>query len=146
MTLEYKKEYFSISTDPAKLDVSVIHNFLANSYWAKNIPRDVLEKSINNCVNYGVYTDNALIGYARVLTDFSTVAYLADVFIIEEYRGKGLAKWLMECILAHPELQHIRTWMLKTHDAHGLYEKYGFSAPEKPDTIMEKRIVKNYPA
>lgn len=110
----------------------------------KNIPRDVLEKSIDNCVNYGVYTDNVLIGYARVLTDHSTFAYLADVFIIEEHRGKGLSKWLMECMLAHPELQNIRTWMLKTQDTHGLYEKYGFSTPENPDSIMGKRVVKSY--
>lgn len=145
MALEYQKEDYSISTDPAKLDISLIHDFLANSYWAKNIPRDVLEKSIDHCLNYGVYADNELIGYARVLTDYSTFAYLADVFIIEEHRGKGLSKWLMECILIHPGLQNIRTWMLKTHDAHGLYEKYGFTAPENPGSIMEKRVVKSYP-
>jgi GNAT superfamily N-acetyltransferase len=145
MALVYQREDYSISTDPAKLDIGSIHDFLANSYWAKNIPLDVLKKSIGNCLNYGVFTENAQIGYARVLTDYSTFAYLADVFIIEEHRGKGLSKWLMECILAHPELKNIRTWMLKTHEAHGLYEKYGFSAPEKPETIMEKRVVKNYP-
>ena len=145
MILEFQKEDYSISTDPTKLDIDVIHDFLTNSYWAKNIPIGVVQKSVDNCLNYGMYIDNALVGYARVVTDYSTFAYLADVFIIEEHRGKGLSKWLMDSILSHPELQFIRTWMLKTQDTHGLYEKYGFTAPEKPDTIMEKRIVKNYP-
>lgn len=145
MVLEYQKENYFISTDPVKLDITVIHDFLSNSYWAKNMPRDVLEKSIKNSLNYGLFINGSQIGYARVLTDFSTFAYLADVFIIEAYRNKGLSKWLMECILSHPELQKIRTWMLKTSDAHGLYEKFGFKAPESPNSIMEKRVVKNYP-
>lgn len=145
MNLEYRKNDYLISTDTSKLDIDSIHKFLAGSYWAKNMPRDVLEKSIMNSLNYGVYSGDNLIGYARVQTDYATFAYLADVFIVEEYRGKGLSKWLMECLLAHPELENIRTWMLKTEDAHGLYEKFGFAAPEKPASIMEKRVVKSYP-
>ena len=139
MILKFQKENYSISTDPAKLDIDSIHDFLANSDWAKNIPLDVVKKSIDNCLNYGVYIDNSLIGYARVLTDYSTFAYLADVFILEEHRGKGLSKWLLDCILAHPELQDLRTWMLKTQDAHGLYEKFGFNVASNPEQIMEKK-------
>jgi GNAT superfamily N-acetyltransferase len=145
MILQYQKDNFSISTDPEKLDLTLIHNFLSNSYWAKNMPREVLEKSVRHSLNYGVYLNGSQIGYARVLTDYATFAYLADVFIIEAHRKKGLSKWLMECILAHPELQKIRTWMLKTTDAHGLYAKFGFNPPERPDSIMEKRVVKSYP-
>ena len=146
MILQYQKDNFTVSTDPAKLDRTLIHDFLSNSYWAKNMPREILEKSIKHSLNYGVYLEDSQIGYARVLTDYATFAYLADVFIIETHRRKGLSKWLMECILSHPELQKIRTWMLKTTDAHGLYEKFGFGPPEKPSSIMEKRVVKNYPA
>ena len=146
MTLEYHKDNYSISTDTAKLDISLIHDFLSNSYWAKNIPRDILQKSIQHSLNYGVYLNDSQIGYARVLTDFATFAYLADVFIVEAHRKKGLSRWLMECMMAHPEPQNIRIWMLKTSDAHGLYEKFGFAAPENPGSIMEKRVIKNYPA
>ena len=145
MILEYQKDNYFISTDAAKLDLKLIHDFLSNSYWAKNIPRDVLEKSIRHSLNYGVYLNVSQIGYARVLTDYATFAYLADVFIVEEHRKKGLSKWLMECILTHPEIQKIRTWMLKTTDAHGLYKKFGFNPPENPNSIMEKRVVKSYP-
>jgi GNAT superfamily N-acetyltransferase len=144
MILEYQKENYSISTDPSKLDISVIHDFLANTYWAKNIPRDILEKSIDNSLNYGIYSGTSQIGYARVVTDFSTFAYLADVFIVKEQRQKGLSKWLMECILDNPELLNIRSWLLKTSDVHGLYEKFGFTAPASPDSIMEKRVIKDY--
>lgn len=146
MVLEYQKDGYSISTDQSKLEIDVIHEFLTSCYWAKNIPFDVVEKSVRNCLSYGVYKDDRMIGFARVLTDYATFAYLADVFILEEFRGRGLSKWLMECMLEHPELQKIRTWMLKTEDAHSLYEKYGFTAPDNPHKIMEKRVLKFYTA
>jgi len=123
---ENKDDYF-ISTNPALLDVDVIYNFLSGeSYWAKNIPRDVVEKSIANSLCFGLYHHNKQIGFARLITDKATFAYLADVFIISEYRGKGLSKWMIQVIHAHPELQGLRRWVLATQDAHGLYEQFGW--------------------
>ncbi|HEY6062464.1 MAG TPA: GNAT family N-acetyltransferase [Chitinophagaceae bacterium] len=122
-----RKEYL-ISTDPSLLHIDVIHNYLSKeSYWAQDIPGDVVEKSIRNSLCFGLYEKNKQIGFARLVTDQATFAYLADVFILEEYRGKGLAKWLMETIQAHPELQGLRRWMLGTRDAHSLYEQFGWT-------------------
>ena len=122
-----KDDYF-ISTDPSLLERDIIYNFLSEeSYWAKNIPRDVVEKSISNSLCFGIYHHNKQIGFARLITDKSTLAYLADVFIIPEYRGKGLSKWLMQVIHAHPEMQGLRRWLLGTRDAHGLYEQLGWT-------------------
>ncbi len=122
-----KDDYF-ISTDPFLLELDVIHNYLSEeSYWAKNIPRDVVEKSISNSLCFGIYHHNKQIGFARLITDKSTLAYLADVFIIPEYRGKGLSKWLIQVIHAHPELQGLRRWLLGTRDAHNLYEQLGWT-------------------
>ena len=122
-----KDDYF-ISTDPSLLEQDIIYNYLSEeSYWAKNIPRDVVEKSISNSLCFGIYHHNSQIGFARLVTDKSTFAYLADVFIIPEYRGKGLSKWLMQVIHAHPEMQGLRRWLLGTRDAHGLYEQLGWT-------------------
>ncbi len=120
--------YF-ISNDKGLLNVSMIHDYLCNtSYWAQNIPIDVVEKSINFSLCFGVYTtDKKQVGFARMVTDRATFGYLADVFILEEHRGKGLSKWLIEVIQSHPELQGLRRWMLGTRDAHQLYEKFGWS-------------------
>lgn len=129
---------FLLSTDKAKLQLHVIHGFLANeSYWARNIPRAVVEKSIANALCFGVYEDEQQIGFARVITDNATFAYLADVFVLPVYRGRGLAKWMMSCILAHLELQGLRRWLLATRDAHALYAQCGFHALEKPESFME---------
>lgn len=129
---------FLLSTDKAKLQLHVIHGFLANeSYWARNIPRAIVEKSIANALCFGVYEDEQQIGFARVITDNATFAYLADVFVLPVYRGRGLAKWLMSCIVSHPELQGLRRWLLATRDAHALYAQYGFRALEKPERFME---------
>jgi GNAT superfamily N-acetyltransferase len=131
ITKEYyqaKKDNYQISTDPALLDVDVIYNYLSHeSYWAKNIPRDVVEKSINNSLCFGLYHHNKQIGFARLVTDKATFAYLADVFVLEEYRGNGLSKWLIQVIHAHPELKGLRRWVLGTRDAHGLYEQFGWT-------------------
>lgn len=145
MNLIYQMDGFIITTDKSKLQIEVVHGFLKQSYWAKNIPSGVIEKAIQNSLCYGLFIGDNQIGFARVMTDYATFAYIADVFILEQHRGIGLSKWLMECILSHPELQAIRTWMLKTRDAHGLYSKFGFNQPEEPELIMEKKVVRAYP-
>ncbi|MBL7723971.1 MAG: GNAT family N-acetyltransferase [Chitinophagaceae bacterium] len=130
MTLHYEagREEFMISTDPALLNVDVIHDYLSNqSYWAQNIPKEVVQKSIINSLSFGLYFKGQQIGFARLVTDKATFAYLADVFILKEHQGKGLSKWLMEIIQSHPELQGLRRWMLGTRDAHGLYEQFGWT-------------------
>jgi GNAT superfamily N-acetyltransferase len=124
--MEWTKDDFSISTDKQKLAVDKIHSFLSKSYWAENIPLDVVQRSINGSLCFGVYRQEKQIGFARVITDEATFAYLCDVYIEEAYRGKGLAKWLMETILAYPTLQGLRRFMLATRDAHGLYKQVGF--------------------
>ena len=127
---EARREEYFITTDPSLLQVDIIHHYLSKeSYWAKHIPRDVVERSISNSLCFGLYEKDKQIGFARLVTDRATFAYLADVFILEEYRGKGLAKWLMETIQAHPELKGLRRWMLGTRDAHGLYEQLGWIKP-----------------
>ena len=130
-------EEFIFTSDKTKLQIDVIHNFLKNTYWAKNIPNEVVKKSIENSLCFGVYHKNIQVGFARVVTDSATFAYLADVFILENYRRKGLSKQLMKYILEYPELQKLRTWILKTKDAHGLYKKFGFASPKFPERVME---------
>ena len=120
----FSKDNYSISTDKSKLDLSVIHGFLSTSYWAEDIPVEIVKKSIENSLCFGVYSENTQIGFARVISDYTTFAYLADVFIIEEERGKGLSKWLMECILKHEQLQGLRNFCLLTRDAHFLYAPF----------------------
>ncbi len=122
------KENYLISTNASKLDIDVIYHYLCEeSYWAKGIPRAVVEKSIANSLCFGLYYNNEQVGFARVITDKATFAYLGDVFILHEHRGKGLSKWLMQTIHAHPELQGLRRWLLGTRDAHGLYEQVGWT-------------------
>ena len=117
---------FTISAEREKLDIDVIHTFLTNSYWAEGISKDVIRKSIEGSLCFGIYDDDKQIGFARMITDKATFAYLADVFVIEEYQGRGLSKWLIENIMSHPDLQGLRRMMLATRDAHGLYSKFGF--------------------
>ena len=119
---------YLISTDPSLLNVDTICNYLSGeSYWAKNIPRQVVEKSIANSLCFGLYHNNKQVGFARLVTDKATFAYLADVFILPGYRGNSLSKWMMQVIHAHPELQGLRRWVLGTRDAHGLYEQFGWT-------------------
>jgi N-acetylglutamate synthase-like GNAT family acetyltransferase len=123
-----EKEDYKVSTDPGELDLAVIHKYLSEeSYWAQEIPFDIVEKAIANSLCFGLYKNNRQIGFARLVTDKATFAYLADVFVLEEYRGQGLSKWLMEVIQSHPELQGLRRWMLMTRDAQGLYEQFGWT-------------------
>jgi GNAT superfamily N-acetyltransferase len=137
-----------VSTDNSKLDIGMIHDYLTNqSYWAKNIPRDVVERSIGNSLCFGIYEGEKQIGFARLVTDKATFAYLADVFILEDHRGKGLSKWLIEVIQTHPDMQGLRRWMLGTRDAHGLYEKFGWTVLDE-DTrkrFMQRHFKNVYP-
>lgn len=126
-TTDSKKDGYFISTDPSKLDIEVIHQYLSKeSYWAQNIPLEVVERSVANSFCFGLYHANKQVGFARLITDKATFAYLADVFILTEHRGKGLSKWMIGFIHSHPELQGLRRWMLGTKDAHGLYKQFGW--------------------
>ncbi len=130
------RDGYIIHTDPARLDLDAIHKFLKSAYWSRGVPRRVVERAIEGSINFGLYgpSDN-LMGYARVVSDRATIAYLTDLLVLEDARGRGLATWLMECILAHPELQGLRRWALATADAHGLYAKFGF-APALDGHVM----------
>jgi GNAT superfamily N-acetyltransferase len=128
---------FEISTDAARLDLTIVHGFLTNSYWARGIPLETVQRSIENSLCFGIYHSDRQIGFARAITDRATFAYLADVFVVPAYRGRGLSKWLMQCILEHPDLQGLRLWMLATQDAHGLYERYWFTPLKRPERWME---------
>lgn len=129
---------YTISTDPHKMDVEAIYTYLARSYWAEGRTKATVEKSLRHSLNFGVFTGTgAQVGFARVITDYATFAYLADVYILEEHRGKGLSKWLMQTIMAHPDLQGLRRWSLATRDAHGLYAQFGFTPLPKPEIWMQ---------
>jgi len=128
---------YQMSTDRQRIDIAAVHAFLTQSYWSAGIPRGVVERAIENSLCFGVYFGAQQVGFARVITDKATFAYLADVFIIESHRGKGLSKWLMEFVTAHEELQGLRRFLLATKDAHALYAKFGFEALGNPSRIME---------
>jgi GNAT superfamily N-acetyltransferase len=127
-----------VTTDPRKIDRDLVHGFLAASYWSKGITRQVFERSIANAICFSLYDGDAQVGFARVVTDRATFAYLADVFVLEGHRGRGHARLLMETIVAHPDLQGLRRWVLATRDAHGLYARYGFTPLAAPDRFMER--------
>ena len=128
-----------ISIDKNKLNMELIYNYLSASYWGKNYTFDSVKKSIQNSFCFGVYIDNRQIGFARVITDFVNLAYLADVFIIEEFQGQGIGKYLLDVVFNHPELNNIKKWMLATQDAAGLYKKYGFNFLATPQIYMERK-------
>ena len=134
---ERRKGKFVISTDEERFDLDMVHGFLTESYWAEGISREVVARSIQNSLCFGVFGDGKQIGFARVISDYATFAYIGDVFVLESYRGHGLGKWLMECVIGHPWLQGLRRWTLLTRDAHGLYGQFGFTPLKKPDRYME---------
>lgn len=137
----WKRGRFVVSTDPALLDVDVVHRWLSeSSYWVPGIPRAVVGHAMEHSLNCGLYADDGTrqIGLARLITDYSTFVYVCDVFVLGEFRGQGLGIWLMECVAMHPDLQGMRRWMLGTKDAHALYEKTGFTSVAPPDRWMEK--------
>jgi GNAT superfamily N-acetyltransferase len=129
---------YRISTQVKDMDLSVIHGYLSHSYWAKNIPFNIVETAINNSLCFGVFTQSGIqVAFARMITDTATFAYLADVFVLEEHRGKEISKWLMQEIIEHPKLQGIRRMALATSDAHGLYQQLGFKTLNSPESFME---------
>jgi GNAT superfamily N-acetyltransferase len=145
--MEWQKNSYIISTDSKWIDREVVYKYLSEeSYWAKNIPYDIVSRAIDHSLCFGVYEDGKeMVGFARILSDYATFANVLDVFILSPSRGMGLSKWLMECIFLHPDLQNLRSWALKTRDAHGLYRKYGFELPKHPDKIMERIMQNPYP-
>jgi len=135
---ELIQQGYHISTDKSLLDFDMMFNYLSKeSYWNKGIPAEVLRKALDNAMCFGVYHDKKQIGFAKVVTDKATFAYLADVFVLEQYRGLGLSKWLVQTIKAHPDLQTLRRWMLATADAHGLYAQFGFEPINNPERWMQ---------
>ena len=136
---EWRKADFVISTDRSRLNIEFIHSFLSTrAYWAIGRSLDVVQRAIENSLNFGVFDASKQIGFARVVTDYSTFAWVADVFIIEDYRGRGLGVWLMEIITSHPQLQGFHRWILATRDAHDLYRRFGFNELANPQRYKEK--------
>jgi GNAT superfamily N-acetyltransferase len=138
MSHEWRRGEILVSTDPARLDYEFVHRFLTASYWARGISLATVRRSIEESIPFGLFEVPRQIGFARVITDRATFAYLADVFVIEEHRGRGLSRLLMEAVVAHPELQDLRRWVLLTRDAHGLYRKFGFTELHQPERYMER--------
>lgn len=134
---EWSRGPYRISTNPAEIDVSVVHGFLSDAYWAKGISRPTVERSIANSVPFGLYRDGEQVGFARVVSDQATFAYLCDVFVLPPFRGQGMGRWLCETARSHPGLQGIRRWLLATLDAHGLYAGIGFESLARPERFME---------
>jgi GNAT superfamily N-acetyltransferase len=130
---------YDISTDPSRLQLAAIHAYLTRSYWSPGVPEDVVARAIANSLCFGIYLGEAQVGFARVVTDKASFAYLADVYVLEEHRRQGLSKRLVEAIQAHPDLQELRRFMLATRDAHGLYAQFGFKPVAAPERLMERR-------
>jgi GNAT superfamily N-acetyltransferase len=136
---EWQRGDYTISTDNKRLDLNVIHDFISNqSYWGQGRALETVERALDHSLNFGVFNNQQQVGFARVVTDFATFAWVADVFIIKDHRKQGLSKWLMETVLAHPELQGFRRWVLATKDAHELYRRFGFFELKRPERWMER--------
>lgn len=143
--MQLKRDEFTISTDKAWLEVPMIHEFLSKeSYWAQDRTLEQTKRAIENSLCFGLYNGEKQIGFARVVSDLATFAYIGDVFVLEEYRGQGLSKWLMEAIVSHPDLQGLRRWVLATRDAHGLYAQFEFTALKFPERWMERTAPNAY--
>lgn len=135
---DWRKGDYLISTDPTRLNAALIHDFISNqSYWGQGRRIETVQRALSNSLNFGIYKGDEQVGFARVVTDYCTFAWLADVFVIENQRGMGLSKWLMEVIISHPQLISMRRWVLATKDAHGLYEQFGFEPLLQPERWME---------
>ena len=138
MSHEHRHDGYAISDDPARLDVGAVHAFLRRSYWAEGIPYETVARAVKHSLCFGAYTtDGIQVGFARVVSDYATYSWLADVYVLEEHRGRGLSKALMRAVLSHPRLQGLRRFQLGTRDAHGLYAQFGFKPPLFPDRFME---------
>ncbi len=137
--MEWHHDGYVVSDDRARVDERAVHAYLERSYWAAQIPFETVRKSLDQSLCFGLYApDGAQVGFSRVITDRATFAYLCDVYVLEEHRGRGLSKFLMRCVSKHPELQGLRRFMLATADAHGLYAQFGFTPPSRPERLMEK--------
>lgn len=128
---------FTVTTDPSRLDLDVIHGFLASSYWATGIPREVVDRAVRHSLCFGAFDGDRQVGFTRVITDYATHAYVSDVFVLPSHRGCGVGQRLMAAVRAHPDLQGLRRWTLFTRDAHGLYRKFGFAEARHPERLME---------
>src|ERR671917_818073 len=135
---EWRRGAYLLTTDKTRLDLDVIHGFLKTSYWAAGISADIVIRSVENSLTFGLFEGEEQVGFARVITDYATFAYLADVFVLEPHRGQGLGKWMMEVVFSRPELQGLRRWMLATRDAHDLYRMHGFTELKESSIFMEK--------
>jgi len=143
--MEINRDEFTISTEKSKLQIDMIYKFMSEeSYWAQTRTREQMRRAVENSLCFGVYAGDNQIGFARVISDFATFAYIGDVFILPEYRGRGLSKWLMETIVEYPDLQGLRRWLLATKDAHGLYSQFGFNALRLPERWMERTALDAY--
>ena len=138
MSMEWVRDNLWVTCDPARLDHAVIAEFLSTSYWAAGIPRETVSRSLARSLCFGLLDGERQIGFARVISDYTTFAFLADVFVLPGYRGRGLGKWLIECVVSHPDLRGLRRWLLATRDAHGLYRQFGFTALKSPEVFMER--------
>ena len=136
--IELQRNGYTISTDPARLDVDAIFGYLSRSYWANQRTKETVEKSLQHSLNFGMYLGEQQVGLARVITDLATFAYLCDVYVLEEHRGEGLGKWLIDTVTNHPDLANIRMFLLATRDAHGLYQQYGFEELPQPERWMRR--------
>jgi GNAT superfamily N-acetyltransferase len=139
MAEEWRQGEYVITTDPARMDLDVVHGFLTTCYWAAGIPRETVARSIAHSLPFGLFADTRQIGFARVITDYATFAYIGDVFVLEDFRRRGLAHWLMRVVVEHSALQGLRRWSLATRDAHALYARVGFTPLSAPDRWMERR-------
>lgn len=133
---EWQQGLFTISTDKNRIDVTMVHSFLSQTYWATGIDVPTVQRSINHSLCFGMYKGTTQIGFARVITDYTRFAYLADVFVLDAYQGQGLGRWLIQVIMAYPDLQDVWRWLLATRDAHGLYAKFGFNPLPEPERWM----------
>jgi len=134
---DIRKGRYSITTEPQKLDLDATHAYLSRSFWAEGIPKDTVATAMANSLCFGLFDGDDQVGFARVVTDRATFAYLCDVYVLESHRRRGLGKWLIQTVVAHPDLQGLRRFQLVTRDAHGLYSRHGFDAPANPDRHME---------
>jgi GNAT superfamily N-acetyltransferase len=136
--MKWNRNHLLVTTDPEKLDVDAIHAFLTRAYWCEGIPREIVERALRQSLCFGLFDATAQIGLARVVTDYAVFAYLCDVYVLESHRGRGLGKWLIECVMAHPQLQGLRRFNLATRDAHSLYAQFGFQPLRQPEAHMER--------
>ncbi|GEL71380.1 GNAT family N-acetyltransferase [Myxococcus virescens] len=134
----HRDDGFVASDDLARIDLDVVHGYLSRSYWSAGIPRETVERAARNSLVFGLYSSGGQVGYARVVTDRASFAYLCDVFVLESYQGRGLGQWMMEALLEHPDLQGLRRFLLATRDAHSLYARYGFQPLGSPASFMER--------